>query len=155
MPRKTCLIKISGDMLSDSDNVFQWIKKLSQKYLVVVCVGGAKQINEAFAVAGLPIRKFGPLGRETKTQEEKELARKVLEANKAELQGRLAQFGIHVNVVISVMEVGNVLCHVNGDQFVLTAYHGFDILYVITTKGRVKKKKSFFAPYKKIHVKGF
>ncbi len=79
MSRKNCFIKISGDMLSN--DVLHWIKELSQKYFVVVCVGGGTQINEAFVVAGLPVREFGPLGRETESLEEKQLARDILEKN--------------------------------------------------------------------------
>jgi acetylglutamate kinase len=138
-----------------NDDVLRWIKELNQEYFIVVCVGGGTQINEAFAAAGLPVREFGPLGRETDNLKEKQLARDILEKNQAEIQDRLADLGIHASVVIPVIEVGTVLCHVNGDQFILAAYHGFDVLYVVTTKDRVEKKKSFFAPYKKIQVIGF
>ncbi|MDP3015329.1 MAG: hypothetical protein Q8N28_02875 [bacterium] len=144
---------MSGDMLSD--DVLRWIKELSQEYFVVVCVGGGTQINEAFATAGLSVREFGPLGRETANLKEKQLARDTLEKNQAEIQDRLADLGVHASVVIPVIEIGTVLCHVNGDQFILAVYHGFDVLYVVTTKDRVEKKKSFFAPYKKIQVIGF
>lgn len=153
MSRKNCLIKISGDVLND--DVLHWIKKLSQEYFVVVCVGGGTQINEAFVAADLPVREFGPLGRETESLEEKQLARDILEKNQAEIQDRLADLGVHASVVIPVLEIGTVLCHVNGDQFILTVYHGFDVLWVVTTKDRVEKKKSIFAPYKKIQVIGF
>lgn len=154
MSRKNCFVKISGDMISN-DNVLDWIKKLSQKYFLVVCIGGGTQINKAFTEAGLLIDEFGPLGRETATLKEKQLARDVLEKNQVEIQDRLADLGVYASVVIPVIEIGTVLCHVNGDQFVLSAYHGFDILYVVTTKDRVEKKKTFFAPYKKIQVIGF
>lgn len=154
MPRENCFIKISGDMVLSND-MLDWIKKLSQKYFVVVCVGGGTQINEAFIAAGLPIREFGPLGRETANLKERQLARDILEKNQAEIQDRLVDLGVHANVIIPVMEVGTVLCHVNGDQFALTAYHGFDVLYIVTTNDRLEKKKSFFSPYKKIQVVGF
>lgn len=153
MSRKNCFIKISGDMLGD--NVLSWIKKLSQKYFLVVCVGGGTQINEAFTKAGLPVGKFGPLGRETASLKEKQLARDILEKNQAKIQDRLANLGVRASVVIPVIEIGTVLCHVNGDQFILAVYHGFEILYVVTTNDRLEKKKAFFAPYKKIQVIGF
>ncbi len=153
MSRKNCFIKISGDMLGD--DVLRWIKELSKEYFVVVCVGGGTQINEAFAIADLPVREFGPLGRETETLEEKQLARDVLEKNQTEIQDRLANLGVHASVVIPVIDIGTVLCHVNGDQFILAVYHGFNVLYVVTTKDRVEKKKSFFSSYKKIQVIGF
>ncbi len=120
-----------------------------------MCVGGGTQINEAFAEAGLPVGKFGPLGRETAGLKEKQLARDTLEKNQAEIQDRLADMGVHASVVIPVIEIGTVLCHVNGDQFILSAYHGFDILYVVTTDERLEKKKAFFTPYNKIQVIGF
>ncbi len=154
MSRKNCLIKISGDMIIE-EGVLNWIKKLSKNYFVVICVGGGTQINEVFQNNGISRAEFGPLGRETKSLNEKQLARDTLEKNQAEIQDRLAKLGIYVNVVIPVMDIATVLCHVNGDQYLLTAYHGFDRLYVVTTKDRVKKKKSFFAPYQKIEVIGF
>ena len=154
MSRKNCFIKISGDMLSNND-VLGWIKKLSQEYFIVVCVGGGTQINGAFIEAGLPVGKFGPLGRETASLKEKQLARDMLEKNQAEIQDRLADLSVYASVVIPVIEIGTVLCHVNGDQFIFTAYRGFDILYVVTTNDRLEKKKAFFAPYKKIQVIGF
>ena len=153
MSRKNCFIKISGDMFSD--DVLNWIKELSQEYFVVVCVGGGTQINEAFIKAGLSVGKFGPLGRETASLKEKQLARDTLEKNQAEIQDRLADLGAHASVVIPMIEIGTVLCHVNGDQFILAVYHGFDILYVVTTNDRLEKKKAFFASYKKIQVIGF
>ncbi len=67
----------------------------------------------------------------------------------------MADLGVHASVVIPVIEIGTVLCHVNGDQFILAVYHGFDALWVVTTKDRVEKKKSLFSSYKKIRVIGF
>jgi hypothetical protein len=153
VPRKNCFIKISGDTISD--DVLNWIKKLSQEYFLVVCVGGGTQINEAFTEAGLPVGRFGPLGRETESLKERQLARDTLEKNQAEIQDRLADLGVHASIVIPAIEIGTVLCHINGDQFVLAVYHGFDILYVVTTNDRLEMKKTFFAPYKKIQVIGF
>lgn len=153
MSRKNCLVKISGDVLNDE--VFDWIKKLTNDHFVVLCVGGGTQINEAFTEAGLPVGEFGPLGRETNSFEERQVARDVLERNQAKVQDQLAAIGVQVSVVIPVLDIGTVLCHVNGDQLVLTAYHGFDILYVVTTFDRVEQKKESFAPYDKIQVVGF
>lgn len=153
MSRKNCLIKLSGDCLKGS--VLEWIRELSSTHFVVICVGGGTQIKEAFAKAGFPDSAYGPLGRETKTFSERQLARDVLERNQAEVQDLLAEVGIHAVVVIPVLEIGNVLCHVNGDQFVLTAYLGFDELYVVTTSEREAKKKEFFALYEKVKVVSF
>ena len=152
-PRKNCFVKVSGDMFDN--RVLNWIKELGEEYFVVVCVGGGTQINEAFRQAGFPIRKFGPLGRPTDSLEEKQLARSVLEKNQLEVQERLAGLKAFVSVVIPVVEIGTVICHVNGDQYLLTAYNGFDILYVVTTLDRLEKKKEQFAPYPKIQAIGF
>ncbi len=151
--RTNCLVKLSGDAFYG--NVLDWIRELSTKHFVVVCVGGGTQINEAFAAAGFPIGKFGLLGRETKSFAERQLARDILEKNQISVQDTLAGNGVHVSVVIPVLDIGTVLCHINGDQFVLAAYHGFDIIYVVTTPERVADKEKFFAPYEKIRVIGF
>ena len=138
-----------------SERVLQWIKNLSKKYSVVVCVGGSTQINKAFEKAGFPVSKFGPLGRESKSLKEKKLAKDILKKNKIELQNRLKVIGTRTKVVTPVFKIGNVLCHINGDNFVLLAYLGFDILYVVTVDERVEQKKEYFKPYPKIQVVGF
>ncbi len=153
MPRKNCFIKISGDML-EIHEVFDWIKELSQKYYLVICVGGGTQINEEFERRGLEIN-FGPLGRECDNFSQKQLARDILEINKQEVKNTLADLGVFASVIIPVVEVGTVLCHVNGDQFVLLAYHGFDAIFVVTTQKRVRDKTIFFAPCNKIKVISF
>jgi acetylglutamate kinase len=148
--RKNCFIKVSGDMLNDK--VMAWIKELSKDCFVVICVGGGTQINEALRRANLPIGQFGPLGREITSFKSRQLARDVLEQNQAKVQDLLTSQGIQAVVIIPVLEIGSVLCHVNGDQYTLAAYHGFDELYVVTTNDRVDPKKEFFAPYPKIQV---
>lgn len=155
MKRKkpNCLIKLSGDQLSK--NVLRWVKGLTKSHFVVICVGGGTQINSAFARAGIPVRKFGILGRECKTLRERQLARDVLERNRERVQRGLASIGASACVVVPVLEIGTVLCHVNGDQFVLTAYHGYETIYVVTSKPRVKIKTKQFLPYPKIKVVGF
>ena len=130
----------------------EWIRELSRIYFVVICVGGGTQIKEAFAKAGFPDSAYGPLGRETKSFAERQLARDVLEHNQATLQDRLSEEKIPALVVIPVLDIGNVLCHVNGDQFVLTAYLGYDSVYVVTLPEREAKKRKDFAPYPKIQV---
>jgi len=69
MLKKNCLVKISGDVISEK--ALLWIKKLSKNYSVVICVGGSSQINEAFKKIGFKVSKFGPLGRELKKLKEK------------------------------------------------------------------------------------
>jgi len=151
--RKNCLVKLSGDAIQEK--TIAWISQLAKSSYVVICVGGGTQINEAFTKAGFVVGIHGPLGRETKTLAERQLARDVLERNQAELQDRLADIGVQAAVVVPVIEVGTVLCHVNGDQFLLSAYHGFDELYVVTTPERDMKKKELFSSYPKIKVVSF
>lgn len=154
MARKTALIKISGDLCKRHD-VMDWIGNVSMSYFVVICVGGGTQINEAFSKKNFPVLKHGPLGRESKTFEERQLARDILEKNQVEMQDLLADNGIVVNVVIPVLDIGSVLCHVNGDTFVLAAYLGFDKIYIITLKERVGEKQKQFKKYPKIEIVGF
>ena len=61
MTRQTAFVKVSGSLLTRQD-VLDWIKKITQKYFTVVCVGGGTQINQIFKRYGYPI-SFGPLGR--------------------------------------------------------------------------------------------
>jgi len=154
MGRKTALVKISGDLHQRRD-VIEWVRKLSAEYFTVVLVGGGTQINEAFKKAGLPIREHGPLGRETETFEESQLARDVLERNQEQVQDLLAERGVMATVVIPVLDIGSVLCHINGDIFILTAYLGFDKIFVLTYEDRVKAKRRALGKYPKIKVVGF
>jgi len=150
MQRKNCLVKLSGDVIDDCES-FELLKELSQKYYVVVITGGGTQINKEFAQAGFVI-KFGPMGREIETFKGRQLARDVLERNQSEIQDKLLDLGINSFVEIPVLNIGGVLCHINGDQFLLTAYNGFDVIYVMTTKERADDKRRLFAPYPKIKV---
>lgn len=151
--RKNCFVKLSGDVLDEK--ILRWLKNLSNRYFLVICVGGGTQINEAFETMGFSVEKFGPLGREIQDFEAKQFARDILEKNQEEMQERLAEINVYANVVIPVIDVGTVLCHINGDQFILSVYHGFDILYVVTKVDRAVKKRIFFAPYPKIEVVSF
>lgn len=148
---KNCLIKISGDLTTPPNELVEFIRGLAKEFFVVVCLGGGTQISEAFENKGFDI-KFGPLGRETNSLEQRQLARDVLEINQAKFQDALQESGVHAAVVIPVIEVGTVLCHVNGDQYVLASYHGFDSIFIVTLPERVKSKKEDFLKYPKIQV---
>lgn len=148
---KNCLIKVSGDLTSPSKELAEFIRRLSNEFFVVICLGGGTQINKAFEDKGFEI-KFGPLGRETNSLEQRQLARDILEMNQAKFQDALQSDGIHASVVIPVLEIGTVLCHVNGDQYVLAAYQGFDSIFVVTLPERLEAKKKDFVNYPKIQV---
>lgn len=151
MARKTVLVKVSGDLCHRED-VLKWIKARTEGYFVVICVGGGTQINQAFIEHGLTVDEHGPLGRATETFQEKQIARDILEVNQAKVQDLLSDKRISASVVIPVLDIGTVLCHVNGDIFVLAAYHGYDRIYVATLQDRANKKRQEFARYPKIEV---
>jgi len=153
MTRKKALIKISGDLLAKKD-VIAKIREISREYFTVITVGGGTQINEAFEQRGFPI-KFGPLGRETNSLEEKQLARDILEKNQIETQDFLTKENISATVVIPFVDIASIACPINGDTFALTAYLGFDNLYIFTLKERVDEKRKEFEKYPKIEVIGF
>jgi acetylglutamate kinase len=153
MARKTAFIKISGDLISKKE-VINEIRGISKEYFTVIAVGGGTRISEVFQKKGFPI-KFGPLGRETGSLEEKQLARDILEKNQMEIQDFLAKEDIAATVIIPFVDVASVLCPVNGDLCVLAAYLGFDTLHVFTLKERAEQKRKEFEKYPKIKVVGF
>jgi acetylglutamate kinase len=153
MAGKTAFIKISGDLVSKKE-VVDKIREISKEYFTVIAVGGGTQISEAFRRKGFPI-KFGPLGRETGSLEEKQLARDILEKNQMEIQDFLAKEGIVATVIVPFMDIASVLCPMNGDMFVLAVYLGFDKLYIFTLKERAEQKMGEFEKYPKVKVVGF
>jgi acetylglutamate kinase len=146
-------VKVSGDEYQNP-KFLDWLKSLSERAWVVVCIGGGTQINAAFKAEGIE-PNFGPLGRETRSLYERQLARDVLERNQTTLQDALARYGIRVAVEVPVVYIGTVLCHVNGDQMVRTAYLGFSELYVVTIPDRLDKKRGEFADLEKVQVVAF
>lgn len=138
MARKTALVKLSGDLIDRSD-VLAWLRELAKEHFVVVISGGGVQINAEFEARGYG-KNYGPLGRETRSFDERQLARDILEKNQADIQDLLARENIAAVVMIPVLDIGSVLCHVNGDVFVLTAYLGYDKLFILTLQSRVPDK---------------
>jgi len=144
MPRKNALVKLSSDAYR-LDVVHSWLDRESQRYFMVALIGGGTQINEALIVAGKPIGNFGPLGRELVGLPERQIARDRLEINEAEFQDLLATKEIHIGSVIKpVMDIGGVLCHQNGDLYVLNAYLSYDIIYVLTLDKRKSEKEKYY-----------
>ena len=153
-PRKTALIKFTGDLTDLRRDVVYWLEPIAKEYHMVIVTGGGTRINEAFKERGLPIT-FGPLGREVATFAGRQLARDMLELNQVELQDALAAQGIAASVLIPVLDIGSVLCHVNGDVFVQTAYLGFDKIFVLTLDSRKEQKVKDFASLPKVEVVSF
>ena len=152
MAKPNAFVKISGNLIEKED-VLGWLKNLSRKYFVVVCIGGGKQINKAFQDHGFDIN-FGTLGRITKTLEERQVARDVLEQNQAMIQDLLDEQGIHARVSKPVLDIATVLCHVNGDIQVLAAYNGYDSLYILTLESKVKDKETWLKKLAECFVPG-
>jgi acetylglutamate kinase len=151
---KKALVKISGDLLHNP-GALSWFKKTCARYAyVLVVVGGGTQINAALRRHKLTVR-FGPLGREV-GPEGRDLARAVLLKNKDEIETFLREHAPKlrrkVEVVVPVISAGEVLCHVNGDEYVRMCYHGFDRLYVLTARKRKRGKQRFFRGLQKVHV---
>ena len=151
--RKTAFVKISGDLIRE-DKVLEWIRNLANDFFVVVCTGGGSQISEALSARGLNSH-FGPLGRELESFEARQIARDVLEINRDDVQDLLASKGITAVVVIPVLDMGFVLCHVNGDVYTMAAYLGFDRVIIVTRKDREEKKQGENAHLPKIEVVSF
>src|SRR3989344_4646947 len=93
MARKTALVKVSGDLCT-STSFIALIRDIAKEYFTVICVGGGSQINAAFQQHGFSVGVHGPLGRETTTFQERQVARDVLENNQAELQDVFARMNI-------------------------------------------------------------
>lgn len=154
MARKTALVKLTGDLAELRPDVLVWLRSLASEYFLVICTGGGTRISAELDARKMPF-KFGKLGRELETFGGRQLARDILELNQVEIQDRLAAEGISAIVIIPVLDIGSVLCHVNGDVFVQTAYLGFDKIYVLTLESRVEKKRKDFDGFDKIEVVGF
>lgn len=139
MAKPNMIVKISGSLINN-EKVLRWLKDLSGQNSLVIISGGGEDINEAFRERGFQIR-FGPMGRITRTLEERQVARDVLEKNQAILQDLLDEKGINGRAVIPAREIGTVLCLENGDVMVLSAYNGFDKIFVLTSESKVEEKR--------------
>lgn len=140
MAKPNAFVKISGNLL-ENEEVLSWFKLLVNKYSVAICIGGGEQINDEFKKRGFEI-KFGIMGRITKTLEERQVARDVLEVNQAFVQDMLDDKGINARVIIPAEDVSSVLCHKNGDIKILEAT-GYDKIFLLTLKNKVKEKEEF------------
>ncbi len=145
-------IKVSGDLF-DTTGFIKFLKKIG-KHNIVICVGGGTQINQLFHNRRVSLKKYGPLGRELNSSKEKQLAKQVLERNKRRLQDMLSAERIKANVIIPVLGIGQVTCHINGDEMLRVAYLGYDKLYAITLKSRVSPKRQQFSDLPKIKIIG-
>lgn len=143
MAKPNGLVKISGNLL-ENEKVLEWLKELSKHFSLAILIGGGKQINEAFKKRGFE-NNFTPMGRVTESLDKRQLARDILELNQAVIQDLIDEPArdIHARVIIPVMDIATVLCHVNGDVYVLAAYNGFDKIFVLTEESGVEKKRAW------------
>ena len=158
MLQKEFFVKVSGDMLFKPEFINWLVWLLKELHVrVVVCVGGGTQIKKEFKRRGWKEDNYGPMGRETQTNsEEYWVAREILEKNRNKLKDRLQKEGVRDIVIeIPMFMVGGVYRHVNGDNYLLAAYLGFDKLYIVTVKKRVDEKIQQFAHLPKIELKYF
>ncbi len=146
---KNILVKVSGDVIKN--NYFtEFVTDLATQYFVVVVVGGGTEISERLSKAGYEIIFDDIHGRVTESWEERKIARDVLEKKAKALQDFFVGKGVFV--VPSVINIAGVTCHINGDNYIKSAYLGFDKLYVFTLKDRVEQKKQIFKGYPKVEI---
>lgn len=145
---KNILIKVSGD-LCYSKKFINFVKEIFKNNHISILVGGGKQINETLKKASYKLSKHPTkLGRELKSFKEKIIATECLYNNCHKLRKKL---NLPINIKPSILNWHKQI-HVNGDIFVLTLYHGFDKIYIVTTKNRIEIKQKEFKEYKKIKV---
>lgn len=149
--RQNVLIKISGDLVKD-ERTLNFIAERARGNFVVVISGGGTEISEELKAAGIKF-EFGPAGRIT-DYAGRQIARDILERHQAQLQDEFITRGINVVVVIPVIEIGTVLCHINGDDFLKLGYNSFDALYCFTRLEKIQDKENVFREYPKIRVIG-
>lgn len=145
-----CFVKVTGDLFL-SDAFLTWVTDLASVNRVVISIGGGTQINQHFAQNGITFEKHPRLGRAA-SPEGYQLALRVLEENRSQLQWQLKERKAIVDVVLPVINLAGESCHVDGDVMVYNAYWGFDMLYVVTTPDRVETKRALFHDLPKVTV---
>lgn len=111
---KNILIKVSGDLV-DNKKTFAFIKKKAEKNFVVILIGGGTEISKALAEEGIK-SFFTEIGRVITTFKGRQIARDILEQHQKKLQDRINEAGITAVVEVPVINLGSVLCHINGDK---------------------------------------
>ncbi len=145
------LIKVSGDLV-DNKEVFTLAEKESKhSYVVLICGAGTK-INKALEKAGYEIKFEKPHGRIIKTQEEEAIVKKILNQEEKRLKRKYDSIGVKIQS--SQLKIKGFFCPINGDNLVKAAYLGFNDIYVITLKKRIKDKKNVFFDFPKVKIIG-
>ncbi len=131
------LVKVSGSLVKD-DKFYDWLLTIADDLneLFILC-GGGDSITEILKKEGIPY-EFGPGGREIKSAKGKRLAKQVLEEEKIFVEKKLWKKGIDATVFIPVLQIGDRICHINGDSLAVALYPNFDKIYIVTLEGRTK-----------------
>lgn len=145
------LIKASGDV-SRKFEPLQFSRNKAKTNYVVYIPGGSTKISALLKAAGYKIRYDKKHGRITKTWKERKIQRDLLEKEEKRIQDKFVGAGVFVKAPF--LEIGSVLCPINGDNLVKALYLGFDQIYVFTLKKRIKDKVKIFADYPKVKIIG-
>ena len=142
--RRNILVKVSGDLI-DRDEFYDWFKSIISKAVnVVIICGGGSAISEELDRRGISYY-FGPAGRKIASLEGIALAYQVLVKQKEIVEEKLRAKGINCQVDMPVVEIGDMKCLVNGDDYAMTLYPNFDRVYIATLQGRIKKIPNGYA----------
>lgn len=144
------LVKVSGD-LADNEKFYQWLLSTYNDHnkgtrFFILC-GGGSAITETLKEHNIQY-SFGQGGREIRSVEGRYLAKKVLDKQKSLVEQKLEEFGIIATTFTPVIELENKICHINGDNLVISLYPDFDDIFIVTLRGRIKH----FPGFQKIKV---
>jgi len=145
------LVKVSGDLGND-ERFYDWLSSIINPAdkLFVLC-GGGTLITEVLEQQSIPF-EFGPNGREIQSPEGKDLARLALETQRTIVVKRLQEKAIDATVLIPVTEIGDKICHINGDNYAIALYPNFDRIIIVTSKERVKSFPRKFTKIAVVHL---
>ncbi|MDI9355074.1 MAG: hypothetical protein QM532_02585 [Cyanobium sp. MAG06] len=149
---KNILIKASGDVTYYQKFFDFVLNKATNEIKIVVICGGGTKISASLASAGYEIAYDNLNRRITKTNEEREIMKLVLEEERSLLEEKFT--GRNISVIIPVLYVDSIMCPINGDDMVKAYSLGFEEIYVVTLIDRVAKKEKDFIEYKNVTVIG-
>lgn len=145
------LVKVSGDLESD-ERFYDWLSStISPSDELFILCGGGTTITQFLEEQGISFT-FGAGGREIESEEGKRLAQRVLRERQNLVKRKLQERGIEATVFIPVAEIGDRICHINGDIYVMALYPNFDKIFVITLKERAKSFPGEFQKIKIVHL---